>query len=110
MPRRHANAAKLLARGFSQGYCLQGGIEAWKAAEFAVHTNRKAPLEMMRPVQIAAGGLVVPGAALGAGVNPAFYALSAFIGAGLLFAGLSGWCGMALLLKAMPWNRASSHS
>jgi hypothetical protein len=40
-------------------------------------------------------------------VNPAFYALSAFVGAGLTFAGATGWCGMAMLLKTMPWNRVS---
>jgi len=42
---------------------------------------------------------------LGALVHPGFYALSAFVGAGLLFAGLTDWCGMAMLLAKMPWNR-----
>jgi rhodanese-related sulfurtransferase len=105
--RTQANAAKLLAIGFRDAYCLQGGIEAWKAAGLPVHTNRKAPLEIMRQVQIAAGSLVLLGVALGWLVSPVFYALSAFVGAGLTFAGASGWCGMAHLLKAMPWNRVS---
>jgi hypothetical protein len=59
----------------------------------------------MRQVQIAAGSLVLLGLALAAFVSPAWAALSAFIGAGLLFAGISGWCGMARLLALMPWNR-----
>jgi predicted branched-subunit amino acid permease len=60
----------------------------------------------MRQVQIAAGSLVVIGVLLGALVHPGFYALSAFVGAGLVFAGVSGFCGMARLLVLMPWNRA----
>lgn len=105
--RTQANAAKLLACGFRDAYCLEGGIEAWKAAGLPTHTNRKAPLELMRQVQIAAGMLILTGVLLGWLVSPAFYALSAFVGAGLTFAGVTGWCGMAMLLKTMPWNRAS---
>jgi len=103
--RTQANAAKLLARGFSEAYYLEGGIEAWKQAGLPVHTNREAPLEIMRQVQITAGSLVLAGVVLGYLVDPLFYVLSAFVGAGLTFAGLTGWCGMAMLLKAMPWNR-----
>lgn len=104
--RTEANAARLLACGFRDAYCLEGGVEAWKAAGLPVRRNAKAPLEIMRQVQIAAGSLVLLGVMLGWLVNPAFFALSAFVGAGLAFAGITGWCGMALLLKAAPWNRA----
>lgn len=99
--RTQANAATLLARGFPKAFFLEGGLEGWKKQNYPVHANRKAPLEIMRQVQITAGSLVV----LGALVHPAFYGLSAFVGAGLTFAGASGWCGLATLLKAMPWNR-----
>jgi rhodanese-related sulfurtransferase len=105
--RTQANAARLLARGFREAYFLEGGIEAWKAAGYGVHENRKAPLEIMRQVQIAVGALVLIGLALGWFVNPVFFALSAFVGAGLTFAGATGWCGMAMLLKVMPWNQTS---
>lgn len=60
---------------------------------------------IMHQVQISAGILVVAGATLGFLAHPAFYALSAFVGAGLAIAGVAGWCGRALLLKTMPWNR-----
>lgn len=103
--RTQASAANLLARGFHEAYFLEGGIEAWKQAGLPVHSNRKAPIEIMRQVQITAGALVLLGVALGWFVSPAFHALSAFIGAGLTFAGATGWCGMAMLLKTMPWNR-----
>ena len=105
--RTQANAARLLAHGFREAYFLDGGIEAWKAAGLPVHANSKAPIEIMRQVQIAAGSLVVSGVLLGWLVHPSFFALSGFIGAGLLFAGASGWCGMAMVLKAMPWNRTA---
>ncbi len=105
--RTQTNAARLLACGFRDAYCLEGGIEAWKAAGLPTHANKQAPLEIMRQVQIAAGVLILAGVLLGWFVNPAFYALSAFVGAGLTFAGVTGWCGMALLLKTMPWNRVS---
>ena len=62
----------------------------------------------MRQVQIAAGSLVLLGAVLGAFVAPGFYLLSAFVGGGLLFAGVSGFCGMAQLLALMPWNRRAA--
>jgi rhodanese-related sulfurtransferase len=106
--RTQANAAKLLARGFREAYYLDGGIEAWKSAGFPVHANRRAPIEIMRQVQITAGALVLLGAVLGWLIDPAFHALSAFIGAGLAFAGATGWCGMAMLLKAAPWNRGGA--
>jgi rhodanese-related sulfurtransferase len=106
--RTQANAAKLIAQGFREAYYLDGGIEAWKAAGLPVHTNARAPLEIMRQVQIAAGSLVLLGVILGALVNPVFFGLSAFVGAGLTFAGATGWCGMAMLLKTMPWNRGSA--
>ena len=85
---------------------LQGGIDAWKKAGLPVTVDRTAPIPVMRQVQIAAGGLVVLGAVLGATVAPAFYLLSGFVGAGLVFAGTTGFCGMARILEMMPWNRA----
>ena len=62
-------------------------------------------LEIMRQVQMAAGSLVLVGVLLGWLVAPAFFVLAAFVGAGLAFAGATGWCGMANLLRLMPWNR-----
>ena len=59
----------------------------------------------MRQVQITAGSMVVLGIVLALLVSPWFMALSAFVGAGLAFAGLSGTCAMASLLAQMPWNK-----
>jgi rhodanese-related sulfurtransferase len=84
---------------------LEGGIPAWQEAGMPVRTLRNAPLPLMRQVQIAAGSLVLLGLILGTWVAPGWIALSWFVGAGLVFAGVSGFCGMARLLAVMPWNR-----
>ncbi len=84
---------------------LKGGLNAWKEESLPIQINHSAPLEINRQVQITAGSIILAGVVLGAAVNPLFYALSGFIGAGLVFAGVSGWCGMAHVLSAMPWNR-----
>lgn len=103
--RTSANATRLAAASDCPAYLLEGGLDAWRAAGLPVAENRKAPLEIMRQVQITAGALVVLGVVLGFLLSPAFLGLSAFVGAGLVFAGSTGWCGMAKLLAAMPWNR-----
>lgn len=98
-------AENILRTGFREVYHLHGGLEGWKRAGLPVHLNRKAPIDLMRQVQIAAGSLVVLGVALAMLISPWFMGLSAFVGAGLVFAGATGFCGMARMLALMPWNR-----
>lgn len=86
-------------------YLLDGGIEAWRGCGLGTIVDRRQPIEIMRQVQLAVGALVLAGVLLGWLVAPAFFGLSAFVGAGLMVAGATGWCGMAQLLRAMPWNR-----
>ncbi len=106
--RTGANAARLAQCHTGEAYLLEGGLDAWKAAGLPVEEDRNAPLEIMRQVQIAAGSLVLLGVLLGFVVTPGWFALAAFVGAGLTFAGLTGWCGMASLLARMPWNRRAA--
>ena len=106
--RRATDAQNRLAAAGIDAIVLTGGIEGWKAAGLPVRENKSAPLPIMRQVQIVAGTLVVVGAALGATVHPGFHALSAFVGAGLVFAGVSGWCGMANLLGLLPYNKRTA--
>ncbi len=100
--RTQAQCGKLAPLVSGQAFVLEGGIDAWKAAGLPVTTNAKAPMEIMRQVQITAGALVLLGVLSGQ------IWLSAFIGAGLMFAGISGWCGMAKVLAILPWNRPSA--
>ena len=103
--RTRMNVALLAQAAQVDAFILDGGIEAWKKAGLPVAQDRKQPIEIMRQVQIAAGGLALLGALLGLTVNPAFYALSGAVGAGLMFSGITGSCAMAKILKIMPWNR-----
>lgn len=84
---------------------LSGGISAWKSANFPTVEDKKQPLPLMRQVQIVAGTLILIGILLGYTLDTSLFLLSGFVGAGLLFAGVSGRCGMALLLAKMPWNK-----
>ncbi|WLI76374.1 rhodanese family protein [Kosakonia sp. H02] len=84
---------------------LEGGLTNWKRAGLPTVQDKRQPRPLMQQVQIVAGSLILLGVVLGYTLSPAFFLLSGFVGAGLLFAGLSGWCGMALLLAKMPWNR-----
>lgn len=103
--RTGANCDRLAAMVDGTAYVLEGGVDAWAASGLPVEEDRKAPLEIVRQVQIAAGSLVLAGVALGFLAHPAFFGLSAFVGAGLTFAGVTGFCGMATLLARAPWNR-----
>jgi rhodanese-related sulfurtransferase len=104
--RTRMNAALLAKAATADAFILDGGIEAWKKAGLPVALDRKQPIEMMRQVQIAAGGMALLGTVLGYFVQPGFYALAGFVGAGLMVSGLTGTCAMARMLKFMPWNRA----
>lgn len=96
---------RLAARVAGDTYVLDGGLDAWSKAGLPVEEDRKAPLEINRQVQIAAGLLILTGVILGLLVAPGWFGLSAFVGAGLTFAGLTGTCAMARLLMLAPWNR-----
>ncbi|MBW7904763.1 MAG: rhodanese family protein [Phycisphaerae bacterium] len=104
--KRAADAARRYSAAGNPAFCLAGGIEGWKAAGQATLRPAGAPrIDVMRQVQMTAGSLVLLGVVLGVWVWPWFLVLSALVGAGLVFAGASGWCGMAMLLAHMPWNR-----
>ena len=83
---------------------VEGGTLAWDAAGLPVVRGKKA-ISLERQVRIAAGFLVLVGAVLAMTVHPYFAGLSAFVGAGLMFAGITDTCGMAMLLARMPWNQ-----
>jgi len=102
------NAAKLAGCCDGEAYILDGGLDAWMAAGLPVEEDRGQPLEIMRQVQIAAGTLTLLGVVLGLLATPVLFGLAAFVGAGLVMAGVTGWCGMARLLATMPWNRRAA--
>lgn len=107
--RTSGNADRLAqAASPAQAFVVEGGIQGWKQAGLQTVEDKSQPLPLMRQVQIAAGLLILCGVVLGYSVSSGFFLLSGFVGAGLLFAGVTGFCGMARLLKVMPWNRRTS--
>jgi rhodanese-related sulfurtransferase len=95
---------KFLAAGFPNVINVEGGTLAWAECGLPVVRGKKA-ISLERQVRIAAGSLVLLGALLGWLVHPAFVGLAAFVGAGLVFAGITDTCGMGLLLARMPCNQ-----
>lgn len=93
------------AAGFRNVLGVEGGTTAWEQAGLPVVRGPSNVISLERQVRIAAGVLVLTGVLLGWLVHPALSGIAAFVGAGLVFAGVSDWCGMGLLLAKMPWNR-----
>ncbi|MFO0868326.1 MAG: rhodanese-like domain-containing protein [Pirellulales bacterium] len=97
---------KFLASGYTNVINVEGGTLACESAGLPIVRGRKA-ISLERQVRIAAGLLVLTGAGLSL-VHPWWIALSAFVGAGLVFAGVTDTCGMAILLGRMPWNQVTA--
>jgi len=95
---------KIMAAGFTNVVNVEGGTTAWEQAGLPVARGKKT-ISLERQVRIAAGLLVVTGAVLSVVVHPWWVALSGFVGAGLMFAGITDTCGMAMMLARMPWNQ-----
>lgn len=90
--------------GFTKVFNVEGGTMAWDVCGLPVVRGKKA-ISLERQVRIAAGFLVVLGVALGWLVHPGFLGISAFVGLGLMYAGITDTCGMGMILARMPWNR-----
>lgn len=100
-------AERFQAAGFSNVVNVEGGTVAWEAAGLPVVRGKKS-MSLERQVRIAAGSLVLLGTILGATVHPGWLGLPGFVGAGLIFAGITDTCGMGLMLARMPWNRGGT--
>ena len=101
-------AEKLEKGGYQQCLVVEGGTMGWVEAGLPVDRGVSKVISLERQVRIAAGTIVVTGVLLAQFVNPAFVWISGFIGAGLLFAGITDWCGMGMLIARMPWNQRGS--
>lgn len=97
---------KLRNSGLADVVNVEGGTLAWDQAGLPVVRGKKT-ISLERQVRIAAGLLVLAGAGLGYFVDPLWIGLSAFVGAGLVFAGVTDTCGMGMMLARMPWNQAA---
>ena len=102
-------AQKFIDAGVENVVSVDGGTTAWADAGLPVVRGKKA-ISLERQVRIAAGFLVLLGAVLGFFVHPYFIGISAFVGAGLMFAGITDTCGMGMMLAKMPWNQCGGGS
>ncbi len=107
---RTQNRSKLAAStfekaGFKDVIVVEGGTSGWDEAGYPVVRGTRKVISLERQVRIGAGSLVVLGVLLAWLVHPAFILLSGFVGAGLVFAGITDFCGMGLLLARAPWNQ-----
>jgi rhodanese-related sulfurtransferase len=105
--RARAACEKLIQAGHRNVVAVEGGTDACVQAGLPVERGPKA-VTLERQVRIAAGSLVLLGVILAWLVHPYLIGISAFVGAGLIFAGLTDFCGMGILLARMPWNRGDA--
>ena len=99
---------KFQRAGFDNCVLVEGGTQAWMDAGLPVNRGESKVLPLMRQVKIIVGAVSAAGAALALFVNPWFALIPLVAGGGLLFAGVSGFCGLALVLAKMPWNQTST--
>ena len=97
----------LKAAGLPQLHVLDGGVNGWVAAGRPVRRGA-ARISLERQVRIAAGALAATGGFLALLVSPLFALLPAFVGSGLVFAGVTDTCAMGMLLAKLPYNRPAS--
>jgi rhodanese-related sulfurtransferase len=99
---------KIASAGVAPVFSVEGGTAAWEAAGLPVERGVSRVISLERQVRIAAGSLVLIGVVLAWTVHWGFLFFVGFIGAGLVFAGITDFCGMGLVLSKMPWNRGGS--
>ncbi|MCH6257926.1 rhodanese-like domain-containing protein [Puniceicoccaceae bacterium K14] len=98
-------AARLaIGQGLSAISVVEGGTDAWVQADLS-HVKGKGIISIERQVRIGTGVLVASGSVLGLLVSAWFFAIPILVGCGLIFAGITDWCGMGMGLMKMPWNR-----
>ena len=100
-------ARKMEEKGFRDCVVVEGGTAAWAAAGLPVNQSSRRVLPLNRQVQLVAGAMALSGAVLAFTLNPAWIFLSGFVGFGLMLAGATDFCPMAILLAKMPWNQSS---
>ena len=107
---RAEQAAEQLMQSGVENLCLvDGGTDAWSNADLPMRRIGQA-ISLERQVQISIGVLLLLKVLFGFTVHELFFALIPVIGAGLIVAGLTQWCGLARLIAMMPWNRASDRA
>jgi len=102
---RASNAAEIFeGKNIKNVFVIAGGTDLWDKTGLPVEKGESV-ISLERQVRIVAGALVFVGTLLGVLVNHYLLLIPVFVGAGLVFAGITDTCGMGLLLAKMPWNK-----
>lgn len=99
---------RLTSAGCQNLVVLAGGVNGWLQAGLPAERTHRTVLPLMRQVQLIIGLLSLTSSVLALTVDRNFAFIPAFLGAGLTMAGVTGWCGLAILLSKMPWNRVDA--
>ncbi len=105
---RAVQACDILKENKINPRSIEGGIQAWEQEGFSVKYGPKT-WDLERQVRLGAGSLVVIGIGLGVLVNSWFYAISGFVGLGLIYSAITNTCGMAFMLSQAPWNKVKTN-
>ncbi len=106
---RASQACDILKENKINPRSIEGGIQAWEQEGYPVKYGPKT-WDLERQVRMGAGSIVLVGVALGLLVNPFLYAISAFVGLGLMYSAVTNTCGMAFLLSRAPWNKVKTNT
>jgi hypothetical protein len=102
---RARKAAERLAAAGVEAVVLEGGMAAWEQMGLPVVRGEGGGLPLQRQVFLVIGAMVLAGVGMSWWVDPRWVGLSVFAGCGLILAGATGFCPLALLMAKMPWNR-----
>ena len=97
-------AEKFRAAGISNVSVVEGGTDACVAAGLPVLRGKKT-ISIEGQVRIGTGGLILLLWLLARYVSPVFGTLILALAGALIWLGITGYCGMALLLAKAPWNQ-----
>jgi len=106
--KRASMTQALLADRMPNLTVLTGGTNAWQQAGLPLVASTRSRWSLERQVRLGAGLLVLIGVLLGLLIHRGWFGLAAFVGCGLIFAGITNFCAMASLLALLPWNRRGS--
>ena len=101
---------KFTKAGYDNVVNVEGGTESWVQQDLPVVRGKKVRIPLDAQVRLVIGIFVLFGSIMTWLGYTGFVFLTMFFGAGLVFSGITNFCGMALLLGKMPWNQVSGNS
>jgi rhodanese-related sulfurtransferase len=102
---RARKAAEKLEAAGVEADVLEGGLIGWEKAGLPVVRGTPKGMPLFRQVLLTVGLINLAAGALALGIDVRWAWVPVLTGCGMILSGATGFCGMALLLAKMPWNR-----